>query len=128
MVVQQTGIQRANQRHAAYTEQQAGVDEAVGDAGAGLVRAGNPLLQPVKKAGHPPVNVHPFADGGADNHAEDHNQRVFSLHGPADTQIDGAQSQPLHKGVVQPLGDVLLEDHAYGAACQNGEGVDNGSE
>ena len=92
MVAREAVVQRADNGHGAHAEQEAGSDEALGDAGkAAKIQPLRFALHPVAQLLNALVQIQQLAHKGAEHHGQNNQQAVLALQRAADAQIQDAQ-------------------------------------
>ena len=116
-------------------------DESLGD-GRGLtlgIGAGQLLLHPVSEPVDRSVQIEDFPKQSAENNGQNGNERVLPLECATDADVRGAERQPLHDDLLQPLperiaafgaaegkpADAPAEEKPHGGAGKNGGGIDD---
>ena len=73
------------------------------------------------------LQLPPFPQHGAQDHGEEGYQDVLRFEGVAQGYHHGDQAQAVEDGLLRVLCQTLANEQAQQAACNDGEGVDDGA-
>ena len=124
-VAPQALVERADDRHRADAEQHRGVDHAVGEQRVGRFE---PLFQPVAHTDEAGFQPEQFADHGADDDAENDDERILRGQGHLEADDEHAQAESLKDDGADAFRQTGTEGQPHEAAQRDARRVDDGSD